>query len=105
LRVGLRRLSRDKETQLTVELLTLLDKPCLSMLKRWRLYGMDDFSDKTLSAVRSSGQWEEACRARGTEPGGDERYFTGESGWRVNTRTTEGDAPLPTFRLIFLKPR
>jgi len=85
LSVGLRRLSRDKETRLTAELLTLLNKPCLSMLRRWRLYGMDDVSDEPLSAVRSSGQWAEACRARGTEPRGDERYFTGECSAELET--------------------
>jgi hypothetical protein len=76
--VGLRRLSPKEETQLTAELLTLLDKPGLSMLKRWRLYGTDTVSKDALSAVLSSEKWEEACRARGIEPRGDERYYTGE---------------------------
>lgn len=57
-------------------LLGALDLPAMAAARRWRL--IDQLDNRKTSR---SGRWEEwaaACRARGIEPRGDERYYTGE---------------------------
>ncbi|ORY76228.1 hypothetical protein BCR35DRAFT_121718 [Leucosporidium creatinivorum] len=53
------------------------DLPCMAQLRRWRITREFLFSapDPALEALAEE-QWRAACRARGIEPRGAERYFT-----------------------------
>lgn len=57
-----------------------LKQPALADLKRWRWLFRDFLRDgqQVPHSQEVLESWEVACRARGIEPRGEERYFTGE---------------------------
>ncbi|ORY53386.1 hypothetical protein BCR35DRAFT_310521 [Leucosporidium creatinivorum] len=71
---------RGADAKEIAELVDVLKHPSLAQLKRWRIWGYGQFSNPLRNDGRT--QWEEACRARGVEPRGNRRFFTGESASR-----------------------
>ncbi|ORY52186.1 hypothetical protein BCR35DRAFT_310652 [Leucosporidium creatinivorum] len=56
------------------DLAEALDLPCMAQLRRWRM-AHSPYSRFSLSE-RAEEEWRAACRARGIEPRGAERFFT-----------------------------
>ncbi|ORY52180.1 hypothetical protein BCR35DRAFT_310646 [Leucosporidium creatinivorum] len=59
------------------DLAETFDLPCMAKLRRWRMTSRTNSTHAMGERVEK--EWRAACRARGIEPRGAERFFTGES--------------------------